>query len=490
MASTVIQILLQARDEASAKMRGLSGSIRKLGGVVKSFIPVLGVIGLGLAFKNIIQSAAEFEQQMSNIATLISGDSTEAIKGFTKGIQELSKVIPKDPKELGAAAYQIVSAGISDVNEALDVLKSSSRLAVAGLGTTEEATDLLTSALNAFGISSDKSEETAAILFNTVKQGKTTVAQLSRAFGMVAPIAAEMGVSLEELQAATAALTLTGLQTSVAQTQLRAAMASLMKPTKEAKDLFDSLGVVSFKQLIDKSGGLVGAFEKLKEAAAGNEEALAKAAGSVEGLNAILSLTGSQSEAFAKTMESTKDATVNFDEAVQKQNETAKAQFQLLKNKLNVELQKLALIILPALVEIMKVLPTIVNAFFIKPFNDATEAVANVIFKVMQAIDAMRRFRSSVSGAISSASSSVSGFVSNVLGGARNVLGLQHGGIVTRPTLAMIGEAGPEAVIPLRGAAGIGGITINMSGTFMTAREAALEFANEIANEIKRQIRV
>ena len=29
--------------------------------------------------------------------------------------------------------------------------------------------------------------------------------------------------------------------------------------------------------------------------------------------------------------------------------------------------------------------------------------------------------------------------------------GLQHGGIVTRPTVAMIGEAGPEAVVPLRG---------------------------------------
>ena len=29
------------------------------------------------------------------------------------------------------------------------------------------------------------------------------------------------------------------------------------------------------------------------------------------------------------------------------------------------------------------------------------------------------------------------------------VVGLQHGGIVTRPTLAVVGEAGPEAVIPL-----------------------------------------
>src|SRR5690606_27002198 len=46
---------------------------------------------------------------------------------------------------------------------------------------------------------------------------------------------------------------------------------------------------------------------------------------------------------------------------------------------------------------------------------------------------------------------------------------LAEGGIVTRPTLAMIGEAGPEAVIPLnRGgvaAAGIGPITVNVYGS-------------------------
>jgi phage-related minor tail protein len=41
---------------------------------------------------------------------------------------------------------------------------------------------------------------------------------------------------------------------------------------------------------------------------------------------------------------------------------------------------------------------------------------------------------------------------------------LAEGGIVTGPTLALIGEAGPEAVIPLDRAGGMGGginITVN-----------------------------
>lgn len=46
---------------------------------------------------------------------------------------------------------------------------------------------------------------------------------------------------------------------------------------------------------------------------------------------------------------------------------------------------------------------------------------------------------------------------------------LADGGIVTGPTLAMVGEAGPEAVIPLSGAKSLmGGITINVQGSVIT----------------------
>jgi len=48
---------------------------------------------------------------------------------------------------------------------------------------------------------------------------------------------------------------------------------------------------------------------------------------------------------------------------------------------------------------------------------------------------------------------------------ARNVPRLAAGGIVTRPTLALIGEAGPEAVIPLRGRGAAGGTVINITVT-------------------------
>ena len=72
---------------------------------------------------------------------------------------------------------------------------------------------------------------------------------------------------------------------------------------------------------------------------------------------------------------------------------------------------------------------------------------------------------------------------------------LAKGGIVTGPTLAMIGEAGPEAVIPLSGpnSKGMGqtiNININMSGFSDRSdkRNFARRIGNLIQNEVSRNI--
>ena len=67
---------------------------------------------------------------------------------------------------------------------------------------------------------------------------------------------------------------------------------------------------------------------------------------------------------------------------------------------------------------------------------------------------------------------------------------LAKGGIVSSPTLAMIGEAGPEAVVPLSGNnAGIGGtynITVNAGG--ITDRTDKRALAREIGNMIQHEL--
>ena len=67
---------------------------------------------------------------------------------------------------------------------------------------------------------------------------------------------------------------------------------------------------------------------------------------------------------------------------------------------------------------------------------------------------------------------------------------LAKGGIVNSPTLAMIGEAGPEAVVPLSGNnAGMGGtynITVNAGG--ITDRTDKRALAREIGNMIQQEL--
>jgi len=72
------------------------------------------------------------------------------------------------------------------------------------------------------------------------------------------------------------------------------------------------------------------------------------------------------------------------------------------------------------------------------------------------------------------------------------ILPLAQGGIVTKPTLALIGERGPEAVIPLgRGGAGIGTTinqTFNIQALDTESMKKAIEEANrEMLAEAKRQ---
>ena len=59
-----------------------------------------------------------------------------------------------------------------------------------------------------------------------------------------------------------------------------------------------------------------------------------------------------------------------------------------------------------------------------------------------------------------------SGLRSNLMQELKGIPAMADGGIVTGPTLALIGEAGPEAVVPLDRMGGMGGnnVTINVQG--------------------------
>jgi hypothetical protein len=65
---------------------------------------------------------------------------------------------------------------------------------------------------------------------------------------------------------------------------------------------------------------------------------------------------------------------------------------------------------------------------------------------------------------------------------------LANGGIVSGPTLAMIGEAGPEAVVPLGRGMGMGmNVSVYVSGSVITEKDLAVKVRNEIAQLMRRK---
>jgi len=66
---------------------------------------------------------------------------------------------------------------------------------------------------------------------------------------------------------------------------------------------------------------------------------------------------------------------------------------------------------------------------------------------------------------------------------------LAMGGIVNRPTMALIGEAGPEAVIPLSKMNGMGGMVVHVhvSGSVIQERDLAVSVRDNIAQLMRRR---
>jgi TP901 family phage tail tape measure protein len=307
-----------------------------------------GIAAAGAALGGVaIKQAVDFQTNMSNVNTLLNQSQGEIAK-FGDQVLELSKSVPVSGSLLSESLYGIVSAGITDTTDAMNVLEQSAKLGVAGLGSTASASDVLTSSLNAFQLDASYAAENANILFKTVKAGKTTIDDLATGFGQVAPIASAAGVTFKELQAATAALTVSGLQTSVAQTQLKAAFVELNKEGSKLDKAFEGIGISNVKAAVE-ADGFVNTLKKLQLEGGYTEIELQNLFGSVEAGGAAIALLGSQNEAFNKTMIDMSASTAGLTEAFDVQSQTFKSQAQILKNEFNAALISAGTQILPSL---------------------------------------------------------------------------------------------------------------------------------------------
>ncbi len=300
--------------------------------------------GLGLA----VNEAVKFEKAMATVSTTIDNTTPEMMKQMGEEVLQMSKKIPKPISELTEALYDVVSAGIEG-SKSMVVLNSSGRLAVAGLGTTQEAVDVLTSSINSFNIDANNSEDIANKVFKAVKYGKTTVSQLAESFGSSSALVKNSNVSLEEYLATTAVLTTTGMTASRAQTQVASAITALIKPSKTMQAVFDNLGVKDIPTFIKNSKGLIPALEIVRKKADEMGILTSKAFGRKEGFSAMLSLLGPLRSKYDEVLTDMTSHTDTLTESVNKQQATTAAGFQRLKNNITILAIRIGDQLLPAI---------------------------------------------------------------------------------------------------------------------------------------------
>jgi TP901 family phage tail tape measure protein len=220
----------------------------------------------------------------------------------------------------------------------MDVLTVANQLAVGGVTDVSTAADGLTSALNAYGEEATAGTDYSDAMFVAMKAGKTTIGELSENIGKLAPMAAQAGVSFDELLAATSAVTTTGLDTSMTMNSLRQVLANVIKPTSQARDAAEALGL-QFDVAAIRTQGFTGFLADVVEKTGGSTTALSTLFGSVESLQAIMFLASQTGRTeFLKIMDDMKERSGATKEAFDKMSTTTEFLAGVLKQQLTTEM--------------------------------------------------------------------------------------------------------------------------------------------------------
>lgn len=392
-------------DAAAAK---LERRFRKISKGAANVARKTAILGLAIAAPLAIatKQAIDFEQQMSNVATLVD-TNTESMQSMSQAVLDTATRVPVAIEDLTKGLFDVRSAGIS-ASDAMNVLEISAKLSKAGLSSTAEATNIMTSAMNTFAKEGLSAAEISDLLFKTTKFGKTTIAELSQSFGATASIIESAGIKLADFQAATSALTTVGVPASQAQTQLRAAIVALQKPTAEMEKIFKRIGVTTEKELIKKFGSLGASFDVINKTATDMGINAAKAWSSVEAGAAVTSLVGATNEAYVDTLDNMVNGGNAVTEAFEKQLSTAASQVQLAKNNMQALSITVGTVLIPVVIDLIKKITPMIKKF--SAWAKANPKMLSTIVKVVAGIAALSLIISGLSAVVSIATPIISAF--------------------------------------------------------------------------------
>ncbi len=235
----------------------LTKKVAKLGTAIAAAVASFA----GLSARKAVREFAEVEKNVREIGTLFGRFSQEQVVEWTRLAQDLAQRYGQTTESILRGIYDIVSAGFTSTRDVTAIIEASLKAATAGLVDASTAVNLIISGLRAYGYEARDAMEVSDVLFTTVKYGRTTFGELAAYMGEVMPTARSAGVSLRQLGAALATITLGGIDTASAVTALNALIEAMVNPSDQAAEALQRLGI----RTTDAAGRLMPLVDVVKQ---------------------------------------------------------------------------------------------------------------------------------------------------------------------------------------------------------------------------------
>ena len=279
----ILDIRVTGARRASSQINRIGKSAKATRKTLALLRSALVIVASVRIFSGIIGVLANFSQAM------------QTVKAVTGATANEFKILRDRAKELGAttrftatqAAEGMVALGRAgfDTNEIMLSVGQTLTLAQAGALDLAKAAEITSGTLRGMGLAADQTQRVVDVLTFTANNSNNTVQDLGEAFKSVGPLAAGLGIDLEELASVFGVLGQRQIRASLAGTAFRRVITKLETPTGDTAKILKALGIRQEEVRIS-SVGLTAALERLREANVG-----ATLAGRLFGLRAAIAGT-------------------------------------------------------------------------------------------------------------------------------------------------------------------------------------------------------
>lgn len=346
---SVGQQAIESTQAMADKIKTASDGIKTTGDNLSKYIS-LPIAGFGAAA---FKMSNDFNAAMANVSTLIPNNIAR-IQELKTTVQQMAESTGKSTSDIADGLYQVIST-FGDSADTAKILGDNVKAAAAGMATTTDAINLTASVSKGYN---DTSEQTIKhitdLAFQTANLGITTFPELSKSIGGVTPLAATLGIKMEDMFAVFATGSGVTGDTSQVATQFQNVLQSLMAPTTSMSKLMKDLGYSNGEAML-KSLGLQGTINKIVDTAKKANVPLQDYIGSIDGQTLALALNGNLSKGFTDNLKAMGNVAGSTDQAFKQQTDginKAGFQWEQAKQKMAVFTQTIGDALAPVLIQV------------------------------------------------------------------------------------------------------------------------------------------